>query len=49
MDIVRDISPTFGPASGGTRVTIKGQAPTLTQSVPRVLIGDTECEVLYDG
>ena len=46
MGIVRDISPTFGPASGGTRVTIKGQGLNPTQNVLRMLIGDMECEVL---
>ena len=49
VGIVSDISPTFGPTSGGTRITIKGQGLTLTQDVPRVLIGDMDCEVLNDA
>ena len=49
MGIVSDIFPTFGPASGGTRITVTGQALALTRDVPRVLIGDMECEVLNDG
>ena len=49
MGIVRDISPTFGPASGRTRVTIKGRGLSLTLDVLRVLIEGMECEVLNEG